>query len=144
MSELLDERALRRPDFRGGLLLTLADGQDWTIPQPNPLWVADDTEDGATLGFDLGPEYDALARNVVDATLVGPMARATLKAATFLLRLNYTLDAAALGTILRANFAVPAEGVATTPAQQLAQDLVEIVTGNAPAPKASRDGSESP
>ena len=31
---LLDERALRRPDFRAGRPVVMSDGQTWTLPYP--------------------------------------------------------------------------------------------------------------
>jgi hypothetical protein len=34
---LLDEKALRRADFQGGIGLRLADGQTWFVPKPHPV-----------------------------------------------------------------------------------------------------------
>lgn len=140
---MLDEKALRRADFRGGVAVVLADGQAWTLPRPEYLWAFDDSEAGASLGFDLGPEYDALARAIESAATVGDVARSVLKAAAFLLRLNYDLDGPALATLLRAHFSEPAEGAGEADPQRIGRELAEVATGNVPAPKASPVGDAS-
>ncbi len=35
----LDEKALRRPDWREGAKVTLSDSQEWTLPRPRVRWV---------------------------------------------------------------------------------------------------------
>jgi len=135
---MLDEKALRREGFRGGAGVVLADGQEWVIPRPRTLWIADDSEVGARLGYDLGVEYDELARKVEEAVTIGDAAPSVFRAAKHLLRLNYSLDEAAIIEILRADFS-PKRGDETD-AQRIARQLTEVILGADVSDRPSPDG----
>ena len=57
---MLDEKALRKPGFSEGYRVTLADGQEWTLPKPKirfkPKVVDGKVEVGGGPSF--GPEFD--------------------------------------------------------------------------------------
>jgi hypothetical protein len=89
-----DEHARRRPAFRPGLDLRLADGQVWSLPLPGPV----DEEEAA---FELGgseatwddPSYKAIVRAGLEAEDEGELFRAETALAIHLLHWNYDLDA---------------------------------------------------
>lgn len=78
------EQALRLPDFRDGVAIRLADGQEWILPAP-----PQDDEDAA----DFGREYEALVGAVQEAVDPSERRLAELCFIIFLLGKNYELDA---------------------------------------------------
>lgn len=101
----LDERALRRPEFREGVVITLWDGQGWTFPRP----VLESFRhvrgaDGRTrlAGIrDVGVEFDDLVDRYVDADGGAEEAVALFDVAFYLLSLNYNLSIEDTRHILR-------------------------------------------
>jgi hypothetical protein len=89
-----DERSCRRPEFRPGIDLRLADGQVWSLPRP-----AEPPGDGEAAGEPGRPEatwddrsYRAIVRAALEAEDEGDLFRAEIALAIHLLRWNYTLD----------------------------------------------------
>ena len=96
----LDERALRKPDFKEGVPLVMGDGSAWHVRRPFIVAVPAETE----AGYDLKLSYrdwkvDGLVKAVVDVAAagddvatVGPL----MKLSRALLEINYdlTLDGA--------------------------------------------------
>lgn len=100
----LDEEALRRPGFRPGRPVTLADGQDWNLPCPEVVIVPTFESDG-TMGVeyraDLGPDFDRDLATLLGATTTLDEAAALLRVGVDLLRINYDLAPADFPTLLR-------------------------------------------
>jgi hypothetical protein len=84
---MLDTMIQRRPGFRLGASLHLADGQEWTVPAPGYL-----AESGQT--------YDALVAAVCLADDRPEMLRAELALGIHLLALNYSLEPLLMGALL--------------------------------------------
>jgi hypothetical protein len=86
---MLDETALRRPDFHPGSPILLADGQRWTFPARTAL------TRGRSLNRDepdgLVADYAATVAAVREASLGTRRLRTELALAIFLLCLNYDL-----------------------------------------------------
>jgi hypothetical protein len=80
---MLNEVSRRRPDFRPGPSIRLADGWDWTIPAP-PRVTAPEAE-----GF--GPDYAATVAALESAEDRTERLRAELALAIYLLSRNYDL-----------------------------------------------------
>ena len=91
----LDEKALRRPEFSGGVPIRLFDGQEWTFPTPIvEAFVPRRDANGKTrqaLSFDWGAEYDDLIEMFVSAEYVRDEAVALYDLAFDLLRRNYNV-----------------------------------------------------
>jgi len=79
------EQALRLPDFRDGVAIRLADGQEWILPAP-----PQNDEDAA----DFGREYEALVGAIQEAADPSERRLTELCFVIFLLGKNYDLDAA--------------------------------------------------
>ena len=69
MVPMIDEAALRRPTFRDGHKITLANGQEWTIPKPR-LRLRPRFEGGKAKGFNDLPSWGGEDDELVD-TLFG-------------------------------------------------------------------------
>jgi hypothetical protein len=80
---VIDEFLCRRPGFRAGREITLADGQAWTFPAPQSEAVS--TECGADA------EYVGLVRIVWEAENIHERYLAELVLAIYLIELNYHL-----------------------------------------------------
>ena len=91
----LDEKALRRPEFSGGVPIRLFDGQEWHFPTPIvEAFVPRRGPDGKTrqaLSFDWGPGYDDLVEAFVSAEYVRDEAVALYDLGFDLLRRNYAV-----------------------------------------------------
>jgi hypothetical protein len=85
---MLDEQAYRRPDFVGGILIRLADGQSWSFPSAVAPGAA---RDGATNGGAFGSDYAVLLEAVREADDETERLRAELALAIYLLARNYDL-----------------------------------------------------
>jgi hypothetical protein len=85
---MLDEHAYRWPDFIGGILIRLADGQLWSFPSPVAPGV---TRDGAANGGAFGPDFGVLLEAVWEADDETERLRAELALAIYLLARNYDL-----------------------------------------------------
>jgi hypothetical protein len=91
---MLDELALRRPDFLGGIPIRLADGQTWMFPVPvrpnaDPVGSLAETESVIAL---FGPEYLHTLRAVMEAQDEAERMMAELALAIDLLSRNYRLS----------------------------------------------------
>lgn len=136
---MLDERALRRPDFRGGVPVRLADGQEWTLPHPLVLFTEDDQEGEIREEWNLGPEYAALVAASQTADDGVEVIKTELALFKYLIRLNYDVDQAQLREILKLGY-----GTACTPEiRQMMDELRGLAFGRVALPKAECDGPVS-
>ena len=91
----LDEKSLRKPGFSGGIKVTLADGQEWTLPKPRirfmPRIVDGKVEIGGGPSF--GPEFDDKLDILFGVAEADPSERLRIKfeVAVRLLAANYDL-----------------------------------------------------
>jgi hypothetical protein len=86
-----DEHSLRRPGFRPGTPIRLADGQEWVFPGPGELSAP---EGGRTAGEPAGaadPAYGGLIDALCEAEDEPDRLRAELALGIFLLGCNYAL-----------------------------------------------------
>lgn len=100
----LDERALRRADFATGEVVTLADGQGWSIPCPRLVYVpaiGQGGEFGVKAASTFGPEFDRKVAALQEADTVPREAVALLALAVDLVGRNYDVPPADLPTLLR-------------------------------------------
>jgi hypothetical protein len=92
----LDEKSLRTPGFTEGVKVTLADGQEWTLPKPRirfkPRIVDGRVEIGGGPSF--GPEFDDKLDILFGITQADPAERLRVKfeVAVRLLATNYNLE----------------------------------------------------
>src|SRR6202041_2391368 len=103
--QMLDEKALRTPEFRDGTAVKLADGQEWTFPRPRFRVFPVEAPDG-----EIGPGYRPTYGSAFDRMMevfFGVASCTTdqlfdmrFKGSTDLLRRNYSLTTADLGTLL--------------------------------------------
>jgi hypothetical protein len=80
-----DERSCRRTVYRPGRAVLLADGQHWTFPAP--------TEGEPAGAGQVGPDYEALLRAIIEAEDQDERRRVELALAITLLACNYQLAA---------------------------------------------------
>lgn len=87
-----DSQVCRRPGFREGAQIALADGQLWTIPAPpDPAFASEPP---------FGSEYRGLLHAIRESEDVAEASRAELALIIFLLRLNHDLKSDQLRSIL--------------------------------------------
>ena len=92
----LDEIALRKPGYSEGIKVTMADGQQWTIPKPRirfkPRIVDGKVEIGGGPSF--GPEFDDKLDILLGVAEADPAERLRVKfeVAVRLLATNYNLE----------------------------------------------------
>lgn len=137
---MLDEKALRKPEWKHGVEIKLGDGQVWTLRKPRLRIVpADDGELVRQKPRDvaeLGPEADHLLAAIFgdgdDEKLDFFTARLTI--ASRLLRANYTLSGADLQELLwrERDDAENAE---------MWRRITDLVTGESPKPLPAISGS---
>jgi len=96
-----NEVALRRPDFRPGIAIRLANGQAWTFPAPSasPGMAAEGDLSGRRSSRP-DPEYEALIRAVLEAEDEIEGRRVELALAIYLLGQNYDLGPADYSRLL--------------------------------------------
>jgi hypothetical protein len=82
---LADETSRRRPDFRDGTRIRLADGQKWTLPAP--------PKPTERIVGPFPPQYDDLIQAVRESETASDRRLAELALAIFLLGHNYRLSA---------------------------------------------------
>ena len=91
----LNEKALRKPSFSDGYKVTLADGQEWTLPKPRirlkPRIVEGKVEVTGSPTF--GPEFDEALDVLYGVKVVEPIEhlRVKFEMAVQLLSANYNL-----------------------------------------------------
>jgi hypothetical protein len=88
---VIDEFLCRRPDFRAGREISLADGQAWTFPAPQSEAVSAECE--------VDTEYVGLVRIVWEAENSHERHLAELALALYLIELNYHLTRAELESL---------------------------------------------
>jgi len=147
----LNEQECRREDFRGGVAVEMADGQEWFIPRPRTLFVPDDGEAGFARTCDLGPEFTAL-RDAFSArftqeggAIIRELMGDLMRMFVHLLGLNYEIPKDKIGSILALDFG-PLLREDDTPRDDHEirfMILRDIALGNEPAPKPTADGSGS-
>lgn len=135
----LDELALRRPTFLGGIPVTLADGQDWMIPVPDvqlTRLIRDRTaESGYRFTYGFGGQEDAEFGKLRDAfsSDKGSLA-AEMAMYDHVLSLNYNLTDEQISTLL--SFTV--NGQSLDPIR----DAILTVLAGGGSPKTSTGGSD--
>jgi hypothetical protein len=137
---MLDERALRRPGFREGPKVALADGQEWTFPRP---WLrlypirGDDGTITVGGGSGYGLTYEDLVDRLVESDLDDTTGRLALQfaMATHLLMLNYQITDRDLRRLLAIDLADPA-------CEERWGQINQVLLGRPPKPSA--DGSATP
>lgn len=135
--ERIDEQSRRRPGWRDGAKIELADGQEWTFPRPRVRYVPSDHERGFEVRSGFGPEYDATIVAYDEAVERGDwpgMVGGQMKIAAFLLRLNYDLTTAELQRLLQFEYGPGIE-------DPIRRAIMDVASG-ADAPKASTAGSD--
>jgi hypothetical protein len=103
---MLDEKALRKPEWKHGVAIKLGDGQTWMMRKPRlrlvPVEAGDVFKQRPRDAAELGPESDdllaALFGEAEDGGIDFLTARLTI--AVRLLRANYTLTAADIQELL--------------------------------------------
>lgn len=141
-----DEPSLRRPEFRGGVPITLGDGRPWTFPPPelDALCVTLDGDGRPTVApaSRFGAAYDDL----VDAYLEAEPGLGELTAlaalAVDLLGRNYALEPRDYRRLLRF---VPGESPEGEASRAMWHDISGVALGRGPkGPTASGSGPPSP
>lgn len=131
---------LKKPGFRGGATVLMADGQEWTLPRLRTLFVVDDSDEVATLNFDIGRGYDDLYAKLKAAEGGMPQILALIAMIRWLFLHNYTLSGDDLRDLLRLDFSQPEEGEEETDNQRIARELEDIALGRVPPGKPSAVG----
>ena len=101
---MLDERALRRPGFKAGVWVKLADGQEWGFPKPRLILkpkIADGSIDIGG-GPTFGPEFDDKLEVLLGVRDAEPAERLRVKfeLAVRLLATNYDLKPDDFGELI--------------------------------------------
>lgn len=145
MTFAIDEKTRRRPDFLDGVPVRLADGQEWVLPKPKARFAF--SGDGYAVQLSCGPavtdedrEYQRLyeAYNAVtesDESTDADVIRAQMHLAAALVRRNYDLSDADLGTLLVFAYRDDDE-----PYYTLKQTVMQLALGRG-APKAPAGSS---
>ena len=134
---MLNELELRRPTFLGGRPVTLADGQEWTVPVPEIRLTRDrSSSDGFRLTFGFGGVADEaftdLQRQYDEATGTARL-KAEMGMFDYALSLNYDLADDDAATLL--SFPVGAGSTDTT------REAIHEALSGANVPKPTSDGS---
>jgi hypothetical protein len=127
----LDEHSLRRPTFSEGHAVTLADGQEWTLPKPRirfkPRIVEGKVEIGGGPSF--GPEFDDKLDILFGVAQAEPAERLRVKfeVAVRLLVANYDLTPDNLAELIVLEPGDPAS-------DERWEQLCDAIMGVAPKP----------
>jgi hypothetical protein len=131
---VLDEKALRKPDWRPGVAVKLGDGQTWEMRKPLMRWVPIEQPDGAakTRGrsHELGPELDEVV-GVFFGDLESErfnFSDARFELAIRLLRANYNLTWENVGELLWISEDEDAEN------KEMWSQVSAVVAGRGPKP----------
>ncbi len=128
---MLDEKALRKPEFSLGTRVRLADGQEWTLPRPRLRFNPRVTPAGVTveskLGF--GPEADHLLDILWGVVPADPVERlrARFEIVVQLLAANYDLKPDDFASLLILEPGDPAS-------ENRWNEIGEAIAGQAPKP----------
>jgi hypothetical protein len=130
---MLDERGLRKPGFSEGCKITLADGQEWTLPKPKicfrPKVIGGRVEIGGGPSF--GPEFDDELDILFGVSDPDPIERLRVKfdLAVRLLSANYVLTPENLGELLVLE---PANEVSIGRWEQLTSAIMGVAPKHSP------------
>lgn len=135
---MLDEPALRRPEFREGPKIKLADGQDWAFPEPriqlfpvrNPKTGEIEVGGGPSWGDNYRDWLDAYVNTGEDE--IYDRISLQFRMASDLLLKNYTLSDQDLGRLLVID-------VGSEESSQRWSEIISVLLGN--LPKRLPDGS---
>ena len=132
---MLDENAIRRPDFQAGFDVVLGDGQTWTFPRPRlsfrPTIVNGKIKiKGASFGPEFDPYYDVIF-GVAEHEDWG-LQEAKVMIAFMLLRSNYDLPDEAVSDLLSLE---PHDSKSV----EMWQTIMDVVMGRDP----NEDGSDT-
>lgn len=143
---MLDEQALRRPGFKEGTPVVLADGQAWHLRRPVVRFVPSDSDVGfrACLSLARGDGYDALLtawQSAAEAAREDESASARAVAAELalgraVLTANYDLTTEQLAELLQFGFDPDDEE-----AFRIRSEVLAAATGDDPKPSAGGGGS---
>lgn len=140
----LKESSCRRPTFREGVAVVLADGQTWQLRRPMVRFVPSDNEAGYETcldldGFDgfgdLLESYEQLMGGSGTIT-VSEAARRELALGRAILVANYDLTLRQVGQLLK--FSYDEDDVEGS---RIRSDVLAVATGNDPKRSAAGDGS---
>lgn len=143
---MLDERALRKPEFTEGEWLKLGDGQSWCLPKPTL------REFRPTFSADGGAKFDGMALKTFgdghltrldDLMETDPGVEQIEKIASLgaiLIRRNYSITDEQLGSLL--TYVIGPDGDLTDECQAMWQALVNVAAGVG-RPKVIPSGSAS-
>lgn len=133
------ESECRRPEFQGGIPVTLADGNEWLLPRPR-LYVYPKFVDGKpqlARGCEWGPDYLALLDAAREARNGDDFLLAQFALAIDLLRRNYDLSDDELAELLRTE----TDGEAS---QQMWEEVSAVAAGAAPKSAVTGTTSTAP
>lgn len=131
---MLDEKALRRPDFIDGFPVTLADGQVWYLPPVRLRCVPDDGPDGFRLvPTGMGPEYVALVARAMEAKAGADIIRTELGLSRLLLLRNYALDGDQVAELIQFDYSADPDPIA----EAIRAEVLKVALGRATLPKLS-------
>ena len=150
----LEEKARRKPTWKPGRPVVLADGHEWHIPRPVIVLAVDDTESGFTerlAGDDPGDRYLELARARRDATTLHEFITAEVLLGSYLLRWNYDLTPSEVAGLMPFLYDAPEDGDEDGqqgPAEngqaaiaRIREDVMAVVRGLGPKPPPGGPGS---
>lgn len=108
---MLNEKELRRAEFLGGRPVTLADGQEWTVPVASRVFILDESApDGFKTVKRFGGKDDevfaSLWNDCENASDDPTFIRSTLRIMLHMLQLNYDIDAATAAPLMPISFQV--------------------------------------
>ena len=137
----LDERALRRPDFRDGLAVRLLDGQDWTFPVPFVYFDTSAEDDEAVVRrWSVGDRYGELLDALKSAQDAEAVARCEFALIKYLLRLNYDLKPADFAGLVSLSYA----GRLPEDFRESMEAVRDAIYGRERPKSPSGDGDETP
>jgi hypothetical protein len=129
---MLDERALRRADFAGGVPVALCDGQEWTFPEPRVEFLYDPGPEGYKPSVSFGEAFEAKLQAYRAAESGPDVIRTELAIAWDLLTRNYDLTPEQFGELVRLRLDDPVNRL-------MREAILDVAYGN--SPKASPAGS---
>ena len=126
---MIDELICRRPNFRAGREITLADHQQWTFPAPR--------ERAGSASRDSDDEYVGLLRVVWEAEDLHERRLAELALAIYLIDLNYRLSSAQLEFLFTFRSGSPELAASQQAFSALAQEHLQSMYPEAILPQPS-------
>ena len=130
---MLDEKALRRADFLDGTPVTMADGQEWTLPFVDMYYNMNG--DGTHQVYNMGDEYQVLMDRydaMKDFTMP-ELIYQEMKIAAWLLKRNYLLNDEDVPSLVKFTYSNHRDD--TRPFVVLRRTVMDIALGTAPPPK---------